>query len=95
MYTYSFLKSVVKAKSVALLIFPITMTIKRIVKAEPYNRETRAFLSFSLVVIIQEIIWARERVMTVERAKYAASYSMLFPILTMFKDYLKHVNSHS
>ena len=42
MYTYSFLKSVVKAKSVALLIFPITMTIKRIVKAEPYNRETRA-----------------------------------------------------
>jgi len=41
------LKSIVKAKSDAFFISLITMTIKRIVEAEPYDRETRAPENFS------------------------------------------------
>ena len=51
MYTYSFLKSIVKAKSVALLIFPITMTINKNSKNRTIQQRNKSVLKNSAILL--------------------------------------------
>ena len=56
MYTYSFLKSIVKAKSVALLISPITMTINKNSKNRTIQQRNKSETQKGLSTSMQSLL---------------------------------------